>query len=223
MTTRADLRNLVRRRLGDLTAPYTQSDLQVNQWINDAIADYSVYFPQVKTASITAVTGTHEYSLPVDFVSIVRVEWPVGREPEEFLERVNRAESAGPYTSGVYEMMESHSSAVSKIWFADEMMTGSNPEIVYQASQDSLDDDGDVTTVPDRHLDLLVLFCRWASLQELASEEAANPDPSQLNVSVLDTNAGRAERSYRKSLSDFLQAEKSSQRVSWRMERDRIY
>jgi hypothetical protein len=82
MTTRVDLRNLVSRRLGDLTAPYVQNDLQINQWINDAVADYSVYFPQVKTANITAVTGTHEYSLPADFVSMVRVEWPVGREPE---------------------------------------------------------------------------------------------------------------------------------------------
>ena len=206
-----------------MTAPYTQSDLQINQWINDAIADYSIYFPQLKTASITVTTGTHEYDLPTDFVSMVRVEWPTGREPEEFLERVNRAESAGPYTTGVYEIMASGSSAASKIWFADEMTTGIKPEIVYQASHDSLDDDGDVTTVPDRHLDLLVLFCRWASLQELASEEAANPDPSQLNISVLDTNAGRAERSYRKSKDDFLQAEKSSQRISWKMELGRIY
>ena len=46
MTSRLDLRNLCRRRLGDLTAPTHWSDLQINQWINDAVADYSLYFPR---------------------------------------------------------------------------------------------------------------------------------------------------------------------------------
>ena len=65
----------------------------------------SVYFPQVKAVPVATATGLHEYSLPADFVLMVRVEWPMGREPEEFLERVNRAESAGPYSTGVYEVM----------------------------------------------------------------------------------------------------------------------
>jgi len=56
--------------------------------------------------------------------------------------------------------------------------------------------------------------CKSRTPVELASEEAGNPDPTQLNVSVLDTNAARAVRSYRIALSNFLQAEKSSQRVS---------
>ena len=54
MTTyyRIHLRTLVRRRLGDLTTPYKWSNEQINQYINDAIADYSQHFHLTKTDTI---------------------------------------------------------------------------------------------------------------------------------------------------------------------------
>jgi len=55
--TRQDLRDLCRRRLGDETVPYKWSDLQVNQWINDAIADYSVHFPRTSPLRSIAPLG----------------------------------------------------------------------------------------------------------------------------------------------------------------------
>jgi hypothetical protein len=169
-----DLRNLV-RRTGDLTAPYTQSDLQINQWINDAIADYSIYFPQVKTAQLTATTGTHVYSLPVDLVTILRVEYPISQDPIEYLRRITRGDAgakgapySAPYGDGYYEIVESGSATAPTIWISDDMTTEEKVNVAYQAAHDSLDDDGDVCTVPDRHLDLLVLFCRWVAAKYAA-------------------------------------------------------
>ena len=68
-------------------------------------------------------------------------------------------------------MVESGSSTAQVIWISDELTTGEKVNVTHQASHDSLDDDGDVCTAPDRHLDLLVLFCRWVSLQELARQQ----------------------------------------------------
>lgn len=223
MTTRADLRNLMRRRLGDLTAPYTQSDLQINQWINDAIADYSIRFPQVKTGQLTATTGTHVYSLFTDLMTILRVEYPISQDPIEYLKRIQRDDSGADYGDGYYEIMESGSATAPTIWISNALTTGQKVNITYQAAHDSLDDDGDVATVPDRHLELLVLFCRWVSLQEMASEEMRNPDPSSLISSVIDTSAKRAEDAYRKSLDSFVKAEATGRNVAWKMENDRIY
>ena len=85
----------------------------------------------------------------------------------------------------------------------------------------SLDDDGDTATLPDRHLELLVLFVNWASLQELASTEARNPDPSTLAMSTLDTAAGRAEHAYRKQVELALRHDSLSASIAW--DKVRIY
>lgn len=39
-----------------------------------------------------------------------------------------------------------------------------------------LDDDGDVCSLPDRHLELVVLYVHWAAFQELAAQQSADPD-----------------------------------------------
>ena len=85
----------------------------------------------------------------------------------------------------------------------------------YLACHASLDDDGDLCTVPDQNLELLVLFVHWASLQELASTEARNPDPTTLSMSVLDSNATRAERAYRKQVELTLRHESLSASIAW--------
>ena len=74
MTTRSDLRRLIRRRLGDNASPTQWSDLQINQWINDAIAEYSIHFPRKLDAAIPCIDGQRGYDLPEGFVL------PEGRE-----------------------------------------------------------------------------------------------------------------------------------------------
>ena len=63
MTTRLGLRELSRRRLADIVDTVYWSDEKINQWINDAIADYSNYFPYEQIYQVTLTAGTHEYSL----------------------------------------------------------------------------------------------------------------------------------------------------------------
>ena len=58
--------------------------------------------------------------------------------------------------------------------------TGEKVNVTYQASQDSLDDDGDVCTVPDRHLDLLVLFCKWAAFRARRGNRPPVPVPEAI-------------------------------------------
>lgn len=65
---RIDLRRLCRRRLGDLTTPYKWSDEQLNQWINNAIADYSLHFPRVQTQTISCSDDIRTFDLPSYFV-----------------------------------------------------------------------------------------------------------------------------------------------------------
>ncbi len=198
MTTRADLNALCRRRLGDLAAPYTWGDLQLNQWINDAIADYSNYFPRELSIDVPAVAGQREYDLSTYHPrGVLSVEYPAGEDPPSYLRRRSRLGS-GFWGGCYYDMI------------GDTLILGMKPSagetirVRYLADHAYPDDDADVITVPDAHLELLVLFVRWAAAQELEALEAQNPDASTLMLNQLSLATFRTERAYRMKLNSLL-------------------
>lgn len=49
------------------------TDAEINQWLNDGVRDLSITTePLVTTATVTTVTGTREYKLPTDHLSVKR-------------------------------------------------------------------------------------------------------------------------------------------------------
>ncbi len=204
----------------DLALPYHWSDLQLNQWLNDAIADYGLYFPRTLSLEIDAEAGVRAYDLPSDFQAALRVEYPAGEEPPNLLQRLPLNEQDFWELAERYDIVgRNDGTTASELWLSDTPHDGETIRIEYLADHASLDDDGDTTSLPDRHLELLVLFVRWASLQELASSEALNPDPSNLSVSTLDTNVLRAGEAYRLQVQAALGRESASALVGWVKER----
>ena len=224
-TTRQDLRNLCRRRLGDTASPYSWSDLQLNQWINDAIAEHSIHFPRKINETINCVTNDREYDLPVGFMAPLSIEYPAGEDPPEYLSRRNFASSGFWDSSGYYDIVNRDDKTdVNEIWISEKPTTGEDIEVIYSGEHDLLDDDSDLYTVLDRHLELIVLFVRWTAYQELATTESANPDPTSLQSGTLELNAYRAKREYRTKVRDWKTAEPESVTATWAMDQcDRIY
>jgi hypothetical protein len=72
---RSSLRTEVYTRLAESgTGFYT--DAQINQWLNDGVRDLSVTVEPLETsATVTTVTGTREYRLPTDYLSIKAVQF----------------------------------------------------------------------------------------------------------------------------------------------------
>jgi hypothetical protein len=229
MSTRLELRVLVRRRLGDLAASYTFSDEQLNQWINDAIADYSLHFPWKKVESIDCSAGVHEYALPADFHGVLSVEYPAGDDPPTYLARLDYRDPQFGLGDGCYDLTTILIDPISgaagpAIYLSADAETGETICVQYLGEHNYLDAENATTTIPDRHFELLVLFCRWAAYQELAMAEAANPDPTGLALGSLELNAGRAERQYRKEMAVYLQNDGESGQVVWKMDGwDKVY
>lgn len=98
-------------------------------------------------------------------------------------------------------------------------------KITYLADHDYPSDDDDTITVPDKLLELVVLFVRMTALQEQENEETQDARTTTLLVGTLGLNANRAAREYRQKAAEYQKAfEPGSQVVSWRSEdRDRIY
>jgi len=228
MTTyyRSDLRVLCRRRLGDLTTPYKWSDEQINQFINDAIADYSINFPRVKTQTISCSDDTREYDLATDFLDALSVEYPTGEDPPEYLKFREKTHPDFWQKDGYYCIeQEKGEDDLDVIYISEKPSTGESIEVTYNAYYAYFDDDDtDVLTVPEEHLELIILYVRWACFQELATTESASPDPTTLISSTLELNASRAERAYRKQLGVFKTSRSESSTAKWSMDDyDRIY
>lgn len=204
MTTRAALRdNYVREVLvGEGQWP----DATLNHWIEEAIRDYSTYFPRRMTATITAVADQREYSLSsyTGIQALISVEWPNGQDPPEYLARRNERDPRGFWGGLYYDVRGEDIPATLAI--GQEPALGEDIDIVYLADQEVPDDDADVLTVPDRHLAVLVLFCKWRAVQELATAEARSPRTTGPALDILSIDAVRAEREYRARIQDFLQA-----------------
>jgi hypothetical protein len=224
MSTREDLRNLCRRRLSDTTYPVHWSDVKINQWINDAIADISNYFPRQATLSLSLTSGTQEYSLSATTNprAILSVEYPDDQEPPEFLEQRNEHDKRG--LSGKYYAVRGVPPAT--IWLGpNDWTTGDTATVTYLADHSYPSDDSDTITIPDKIIELVVLFVRMVALQEVADEETQDPRTTTLIVGTLGLNANRAEREYRTKITEYQKAiEPGSQVTSWQYdEHDRIY
>jgi len=76
---------LIQIRLGDLTVPYRFTDTQLDQWINDAIAYYSLHFPRTNTTIISCSDEYRAYDLPANCTAILIVEYPTGQDPPQYL------------------------------------------------------------------------------------------------------------------------------------------
>ena len=225
-TDRQDLRNLCRRRLGDTASPYSWSDLQLNQWINDAIAEHSIHFPRKLNETINCATDDRKYDLPATFMAPITIEYPAGEDPPQYLTRRSFSSSGFWGSSSYYDIVNRDDKTdVNEIWISEKPTTGEDIEVIYSGEHDLLDDDSDLYTVLDRHLELIVLFVRWTAYQELATEESSNPDPTSLQSGTLELNAFRAKREYRTKVRDWKTAESESEISSaWSMDSyDRVY
>jgi len=75
--------------------------------------------------------------------------------------------------------------------------TGEDIVVGYLADHDYPTADDDVLTVPDRHLEGLVLFVWWKATQELAAEQAIAAGITTMLLTQFDMLVYRAAREYR--------------------------
>lgn len=190
MTTRADLRTIIRNQGLDET---TWSDTEVNQWIADAIAEYSNHFPRYRESTANACTaGTKEYTLPTDFLSALRVEYPEGEDPPEYLSRLSEEDAR--FGENYYDIRGT------TLVLGEDPSAGETYALHYYAHHDYPDADEDVLTVPDEDLEILVLHVLWKAYRRLELDEAKNPDGSTVVLSMLSSSTMRVRREYDKAI-----------------------
>jgi hypothetical protein len=80
--TLKDIRDRVRRRLTETSSSGFFSDAMLNDFINDAQADFVEQVPCLESSAIVpVVAGTSEYALPSDFSDPIKVQMAYGGAP----------------------------------------------------------------------------------------------------------------------------------------------
>jgi len=201
MTTRQEVNQLCRRRLGDQQAPFAFSDLQINQWIHDAIAELSQLFPRSLYAEFTLQAGQTVVDLSglSGFQSILQVEYPLGLQPPRYLHRASHRNPARFSGRPTYDL-DWRWPGGRRLILGLIPQEGERLGLTYEADHLYPSDDQTALTIPDRHLELIVLFVRMAALQEQLAELGAQSlaAPSLLGVRAL--NAARARQEYLEAL-----------------------
>jgi len=129
---RPDVRALCRRRLGDLSSPYKWNDEQVNQWINDAIAAYSIHFPQTISATINCADDDREYDLPAGIMQIQHVEYPDGEDPPVYLSRRDLTHSNFWQEDGYYAFQAATTNnSIGTLFISEKPSTGEDIIVLY--------------------------------------------------------------------------------------------
>jgi hypothetical protein len=217
MTTLQNLIDKVEADLAD-SANATWAAADIEQWLRDAIADYSQHLPRQLTGDISTTAAGKKYDLNAGFIEPVSVEYPEGEEPAEYLQR-------RPYThinfwsqDGYYDIVpRADDAAVNEIYISTSPADSETIRVIYQATHDNTIAAGGTVTVPARHHHILRAYARWkATLQQAATEEAGPTSNSSLLMSQFAANARRWEREYLNALAKAIQAEQGkSQVVSW--------
>jgi hypothetical protein len=158
MTTRAELRALVRDELNDAGASTLWPDALLDEYLAQAIREYSRHLPEEASTTITVVADQAAYDLPVRFVAAKRVE-----QPEHVLRLAGERQ---PHGYRVYGGKLILSPAPSEIGASQDV------RLEYLRGYAEPAVDGDALAIPTSHDDVLVALVCARALRQISADEA---------------------------------------------------
>ncbi len=168
----------------------------IQDWIKQAINDYSIRFPTETSTPITAVVGTYSYDLPADFLTVLSVRDATGDTPDYYTQK----DHSYPHfweESEVYAIIEGHEVTAAQIWIPNSIATTLTVE--YNGRHDTGLSDGTVVSVPVQHHDILELYVLWKAgiaRRDAAAIELENDDIEVKEYDQLKRTAGSARFNY---------------------------
>ncbi|MFN2189010.1 MAG: hypothetical protein ACK2T3_09610 [Candidatus Promineifilaceae bacterium] len=227
MTTLETLINLCEADLAD-TGNTTWSAADIQQWIVDAIADYSAHFRRILIQDITTSLNDRMYDLQDSCIGVISVEYPQGHDPPQYLQLRSHTHPDFWVQEGYYDhITHSDDTDAGELWISAKPAAGETIRVRYQAYHELPDDTSDVITVPAEHQHILRNYVLWRAAIQLKTTEEANPtSSSSLIMSQLAINVDRMRRAYVDSLAKAIYGISNSKLVSWSgqsSESSRIY
>lgn len=197
MTLRSALRQAIRDELNDNTATKLWADALLNEWINEAIRDYSRQLPEELQLTITAIADQTDYALPARFINATRVE-----QPKHTL-RLPALGNRAPGTTGPLMDLESRVTRGQRFTyrvFGLEIIldpapggTGGDHDIRLEYTRYWAEPaaDGDTISTPATDDEILIALVAQRAMEYLTTDEAKNLAYEARRGARVDTIADR--------------------------------
>jgi hypothetical protein len=199
VTTLSALADRAQTAMNDAAAG-TWPQATIEEWLNEAIRDYSLHFPRLQSTTLNCVAGQHNYTLPADFLAVHLVEYPVGEDPPEYLARGSRARQDFWDAEGYYDVEVSGEATAGTLWISEDPTVGETIELSYLATHDHALAANGTLTVPGHHEHLLILFVVWRAWTERQATEQADPDHTSTVLDAHRRSTDSAEAIYRRAV-----------------------
>jgi hypothetical protein len=225
----ADVADLAQESLSD-TGGSIWDQAVVENWVLEAIRDYSMHFHQVKDETIATSDGVHEYILDRDVLDVINVEFPDSQDPPEYLTRLPRTDPRFWASDKFYDLELRHTFAPdyeSAIWISAPGETGVSIGYQYLAAYyEGTGVVADITvTLPINHVQILIVYVHWKAATERLFDELQDPDRTIHLIDGMRNTVDTLRQQYDRMLAEALAEQVSTGWVSrWRVDHhDRIY
>ena len=205
MTTLNELANRCNRALADQSEA-TWDDSTLEQWIVEAIRDYSLHFRMLASSTYDCVASQHNYELPADCLEVELVEYPKSQDPPKYLKPYSRKNADFWGAEGYYDVDYSGTADVSgtytrgTLWISEDPVATEDIELLYWAQHNTAVTSDSELSVPPEHEHLLVCFVVWKAAVHLLMNEIQSPDTSRAMVDAYRRTANNMHDAYEATL-----------------------
>jgi len=158
VTTRSQLRATVRSELNDSGGTLLWADSLLNEYLNQAIREYSRRLPEEASTTITAVAGQAAYTLPARLVTVKRIE-----QPEDQLRLPGERHAHSYRVFGGQLILDPAPGSAG---------SSQDIQLEYLRSYAEPAADGDTLATPAFHDDILVALVCERALRQISADEA---------------------------------------------------
>jgi hypothetical protein len=209
MYTLAAFRATLRSVLKDKTV---WRDTMLNGWINDAVRDYSNYFPMEAWYKIDCSANVREYELStaLEVLGVINVEYPDGRTPPRYLQRLSETHPNfwdGPYydiRQPNMNMLTQGEPAIYPYLVIGEKPAAADDIIIrYLTVHRVPSQDCAYFTIPDEHFEAIRLFVYWKAIASIALDQDIDAGRKSNIMTALGGTTKDAEYAYHYKLRSF--------------------
>ena len=138
-------------------------------WVSAGIRDYSTRFPRLLNYQLSKLSGQRLYYLQQDCVSIRSIH-----DNAAGVYLLRRSYLDPNFTDGYYDVIETGDAATDRLMLGETPTAGGVLDVWYGAVHDA---EPTTLTVPDGHLDILMLYVIWRA--SLARREQSLHEPPE--------------------------------------------
>jgi hypothetical protein len=212
--------------LGDPTATTWSRTDQILPWSFEAFTAFPILRPRYLDK--TAPANVYKYRLPVDFREIISVEYPITKQPPEYLTRKNRFDPAFWSSSNYFDIDNDYTTGdLYTIYFSGVFTNATHMYLEYLGLHDTdLTDDGaHFISIPDEYETIVITSVMCRAYRERLGKYMQNPTAQSSIIMQMTAMVEHLEAYYKQQLADAL-ASLAESRVSPRLasdKYDRVY